>query len=139
MIRDILTVYSSQINIFALIFSVYNLWNQISCFSVFILSKPQLCNRITGDSTGKINIHSFFSNILVNRQLSHLAVCDSVVVDPHLWVDMFKIPAETPTLQPLPQGQALRDIPEIYPWVLSTNGAKQRREDKQPLASGHLT
>lgn len=38
----------------------------------------------------------------VSKYLSHLAVCDGVVVDPHLWVDVFKVPAKTPTLQPLP-------------------------------------
>lgn len=39
---------------------------------------------------------------LVSKYLSHLAICDGVVVDPHLWVDMFKVPAEIPTLESLP-------------------------------------
>lgn len=60
-------------------------------------------------------------------RISHLAVCDGVVVDAHLRVDVFKIPAEAPALQPLPQGQSLRDISEIHAWVLSTNGAQQRQ------------
>lgn len=34
----------------------------------------------------------------VSKCLSHLAVCDGVVVDPHLWVDVLKVPAETSAL-----------------------------------------
>lgn len=42
------------------------------------------------------------SNNPLSTYISHLAVCDGVVVDPHLRVDVFKVPAKTPTLQPLP-------------------------------------
>ena len=42
------------------------------------------------------------ANNPVMKYLPHLSICDGVVVDAHLWVDVFKVPAETPTLQPLP-------------------------------------
>lgn len=71
----------------------------MSSLIVCILFKPQLCNRITDDEIEKkINM----PNNPSSDYLSHLAVCDSVVVDPHLRVDVFKVPAKTPTLQPLP-------------------------------------
>lgn len=44
----------------------------------------------------------FTFNHLLNKCLPHLAICDGVVIDSHLWVDVFKVPAETPTLQPFP-------------------------------------
>uniref|UniRef100_A0A3Q3XAP7 Uncharacterized protein n=1 Tax=Mola mola TaxID=94237 RepID=A0A3Q3XAP7_MOLML len=53
-------------------------------------------------------------------------------------VDVLKVPAKTPTLQPLPQCQALRDISKIYPWVLSTNGAKQRQREKNKTVKNKL-
>lgn len=75
----------------------------------------------------------------VTEHLSHLSICDGVVVDAHLWVDVFQVPAEAPALQPLPQGQALGDIPEIYPRVLSTNVAEQREENSKMFSQWLIT
>lgn len=60
-------------------------------------------------------------------KVSHLAVRDGVVVDAHLRVDVFKIPAEAATLQLLPQRQSLGDVAKIHAGVLSANGEKGER------------
>lgn len=56
--------------------------------------------------------------------MSHLPICDGVVVDAHLWVDILQVPAEAPTLQPLPQGHPLRHVPIVNPRVLVANTEK---------------
>lgn len=48
----------------------------------------------------------------------YLPVRDGVVVDPHFGVNVFKVPAETPTLQPLPQGKAFGDVSKVNARVL---------------------
>lgn len=94
-------MHSSQINNLSFsVFIVCGIKLALVCVRVCIF-KSQLCNRITDDDIEKMYMLCISKNPL-NKYISHLAVCDSVVVDPHLRVDVFKVPAKTPTLQPLP-------------------------------------
>lgn len=49
---------------------------------------------------------------------SHLAICDGVVVDPHLRVNVLQVPAKALTLKSVPQGYSLRNISEIHSGIL---------------------
>lgn len=53
-----------------------------------------------------------------SRRRRYLSVREGVVVGPHLWVHVLQVPLEAAAFQPLAQGQPLRHVPEVHPWVL---------------------
>lgn len=57
--------------------------------------------------------------------LTHLAVEQGVVVPPHLRVNVVQVPLEAFTLQTLPQGRPLGDVPIIDTVVLQEQGLRR--------------